>query len=1213
MGGYRGVRPRPKVRVPVPVSPPRRRATPPGSPRSPVGSGTQGSLRQYLAATSAWTELVVQEFKRTDGDNDGFVSLTEVSAMTVSLWRICGLRHVPTEGDLVKWFDEKNADTECLTKSDVTEVMQHFISLPSPPASPAQRRPSVAPDVAAMLESDVGLDQDPASPHSRRTPPLESYRRQRGEMESQPPASPAEENPGSTAGGVGCEDHDTCPDTTAAMEEYQSKGWAFDTSKHAMRRNELHCPVFDYECMREPDDSAAHRKANMLATTSKRKRELLAALEASGSKFDWNGNDMALLQELFTVQNEDGTAGLREHEFVALMHAKKDAGGGEGMHPKKLFVRIDTIKDGCITWEEFSEYLVRGGAADSAEQGEDEEITPYVLTHHSKRLKMGAGQRQTYHKGRITRVVVHQDCDRYYTASEDGTVKSWLARNLKYDTTVHDAGSAHITDLIITGGAKNLIVAQRNRTVHSFTCSASGTHHLRAFVGAQYLGWECRPYHDPAEPHGPLCQLGGMPTQDVVLGEDPFDDKMVDSEGRIANLSKDMSHKVAKKMLVRRRHKEEYTALEGLTDGIGAIASLPLGFVKIDGEPLLLGTDRGALLLYGIPSVADVFLRPLKTGAAGTGPGVHATWMPHKQEITGLAVAVEKKCVVSSSLDRTIKFTSVERGHVVMKLSTESEQGGFLGFQSNTSLQMLASFSGSAKVQVWDQVAIHTERPRTVLTGHTEHVTAVLWIDKARLGAAGGMPARSSIIENQTDQVHLVTLSSADKCIKIWDAKHFRCLQTIGDRVRRWPQDALSALAYDYKRQCIVVGACAHLISFRDQDTEKKTLVNEQQKGQGVAMDFAGHLEPVRVLAYSPDFEHLVTGDSSQVIVWDLGSGERVSGFEVDAGVVRLRFDVGTRRLIVVTDSPCTVAIWDHLVGVKEREYIAKELFSVSCVVHCATELAGRAIQHTSRGSPMTQRSQHLGWMVAGGTSESLYVWLEDPADPHPQIDVYRRVPIPADCGQVRCLDAAGGRVVAGTSLGSLLVFKMEPTSMDLGSFGSFRINCTRPPESLIPLLNQGQQQGSFRRRRASSVTTAPLLGMPSRRASPKPHVLGEDLGATGSGAPSVPLLPTVAVATPAVALPEQTSPPPVSPPPASPPKASPLKGSPKLPGGWQKLKAAVDFKAALAKGQAKAVGGEVNPSKLLAPALTLPSITTMNASGQGIQTRNSPRNSPRN
>eukprot|EP01062_Namystynia_karyoxenos_P002182 TRINITY_DN10767_c1_g1_i1.p1 TRINITY_DN10767_c1_g1~~TRINITY_DN10767_c1_g1_i1.p1 ORF type:complete len:1762 (+),score=443.52 TRINITY_DN10767_c1_g1_i1:73-5358(+) len=989
-----------------------------------------GSVRSFLANSCAWYRLVAHEIRKHDRDSDGRLCLEELYGFIKELWRICGMRRLPSMERTREAFQQHDhAGAGELDRRALIVVLQQLLSDPNLPRKRAER-----------IASPDAEDQ------------------QQHQQQQQPSAEDA-------------------------AEDAEGSGWVVDRRLETLRRYELSGPVFAFECMRDAHDSPALRRMRMVDETHRRKRELLERLggpAAGRRRFDWrNGSDLGLLHELFLVANEDGSVGLREDEFIALLECtqmhRSEAGDhavSSQMQPRKLFLRIDTHCDGVLTWDEFSAFLLRGGADSAEGTAEEEESPPYVLTQASCAVRAGHGSRQLYHKGRISRIVVHPDCDRYYTAADDGTVKAWDSRTLQYETTVHDSNGAHLTDLTVMPNGQ-LIVAQRNRTIHSFQCTPSSTQRIRSFVGAPYLQWECKPVHDPSEPHGPLCQVGGMPTQHVTVGEDPFGNK-VDRDGNM-QVTRDNSHKVARRMLVRRKEREEYTALEELCDGVTVVCPLPPNLARIDGEPLLVGTDAGGLLLYGIPSFPEAFIRPHKTS-----PDSRFTWQPHTQEVTGLAVAVEKRCVISSSLDRTIRFTSLERGGQVMQLSTEcAEKGGVLGFQSHANLQLIASFCGSAKVEVWDQVCIRTDRPRAVCSEHKEDVTAVLWVEK-QADAPERRPSADGEAQRTRSISHLITLSSDDKTIKVWDTRNFRCMQTIIDKGRRWPQDALSSLAYDPKQRALIVGACSHLIAYRDRDTEQKTQAQELV-GSTLSLDFTGHLDIVRAAVYSAGYEQLVTADQQQILVWDMTTGDRIGGFNLDAGVSKLRFDAGGRRLIVVTEAPCTIAVWDHLVGVKVKEFLMPTGINISCVVHCAGENGPRARPGSDAGSPrQAAKKGGLGFLVAGGPCEELIVWVEDTGDARPQVEEWRRLRT-AGHGFPRSLDADSthrGRLAVGTSLGWLLVYSLHPNCMDI----LFRINCVRPPEPLASL--HLQPDSSLRRRRSSFASNdgsrSPRRGSPS-------------------------------------------------------------------------------------------------------------------------------------
>eukprot|EP00662_Eupelagonemidae_sp_cell21_P010303 gene10303-59293_t len=116
----------------------------------------------------------------------------------------------------------------------------------------------------------------------------------------------------------------------------------------------------------------------------------------------------------------------------------------------------------------------------------------------------------------------------------------------------------------------------------------------------------------------------------------------------------------------------------------------------------------------------------------------------------------------------------------------------------------------------------------------------------------------------------LITLSE-DKIIKVWDIRMFRCIQTLTDKERRYPEDKFSGLGYNMHNDAILCGAGVPVV-FRDVDVQARF-----ETGSNWHADYEGHLFPVVACIYNVRLGHLLSADDKFIHVWDVKTGRRLA------------------------------------------------------------------------------------------------------------------------------------------------------------------------------------------------------------------------------------------------------------------------------------------------------------------------------------------------
>ena len=202
--------------------------------------------------------------------------------------------------------------------------------------------------------------------------------------------------------------------------------------------------------------------------------------------------------------------------------------------------------------------------------------------------------------------------------------------------------------------------------------------------------------------------------------------------------------------------------------------------------------------------------------------------------------------------------------------------------------------------------------------------------------------------------------------VKIWDTRHYECIQTIIDRMTYRPEDILSALTYDPITHNIIV--CSIVIKFWPFKTQEEIKTS--------------HEAPVSFARYNTHFDAVVSGDDAGfVAVWDIENGKLMSKFQVHSQqnqkfaesfnpkITTGTFDMKGRRLIT-SGADGTVKIWNFSNGQQ-----LKDLLSADDKPRVDTEITALISIHDSSKYPKVKAPCFL----AVGWDKKLHIWL-DPA-----------------------------------------------------------------------------------------------------------------------------------------------------------------------------------------------------------------------------------------
>ena len=257
--------------------------------------------------------------------------------------------------------------------------------------------------------------------------------------------------------------------------------------------------------------------------------------------------------------------------------------------------------------------------------------------------------------------------------------------------------------------------------------------------------------------------------------------------------------------------------------------------------------------------------------------------------------------MVSSSLDGTLKIGELEslvakrapridssmrserRAQTVRVLGEPSHshspvKHGVYSFAWSNASKLLASCGLERTIALWNPYT-RSSKPLAVLQGHT-----------------------ASILHVAISDFQLFSCST-DKCLKVWDLRSHKCLQTIHDKAAYRPEDRITAMTFDPVHSRLLTGTTRirawPLVKHAKRSTKPK------------------HEHPLCAALYNQNFNQIVSGDeSAQVCVWDVEKGEMVFHFTElhQTKMTAMAFDEAGRRLITGANDG-TVRVWNFSNG----------------------------------------------------------------------------------------------------------------------------------------------------------------------------------------------------------------------------------------------------------------------------------------------------------
>ncbi|KAL0019122.1 hypothetical protein WJX79_001934 [Trebouxia sp. C0005] len=279
--------------------------------------------------------------------------------------------------------------------------------------------------------------------------------------------------------------------------------------------------------------------------------------------------------------------------------------------------------------------------------------------------------------------------------------------------------------------------------------------------------------------------------------------------------------------------------------------------------------------------------------------GLRQVWrqLLHTDWICQLQYVSELNSILSCSLDKRLCLADVEARATVKYL--EGHTQGVRAVDWSRAYSFIASGGLDRNVMLWNPFQLHS---MATLTGHAAAVTHI------------------TINERSSQIISL----SADKVIKVWDIRNNRCLQTLTDKQKHRPEDALTCLMYDPQQKQLLSGSVLpkawRAIHLKPDSSLRR------------------HAHPVCQLAYNSVYQEAISADESGLIcVWKVSTGAlrvRWARAHDDARITSMAFDLNFRRLITGCENG-GVKIWNFSSGecLKELQAISnQEITGIICL-----------------------------------------------------------------------------------------------------------------------------------------------------------------------------------------------------------------------------------------------------------------------------------------
>ena len=576
-------------------------------------------------------------------------------------------------------------------------------------------------------------------------------------------------------------------------------------------------------------------------------------------------DDLRRLKQVFDDSAEDGQ--LNEDGFLAAFGPIL----GQSMADDELrmwFMRIDASANDSIDWDEFSTFLLYsagggsggGPAATKATAGSTPGASSLkraaaggannpnpsangdvLFVKDSRQVSVapteGSGTRISgyNHADAVSRILCHSHVPRYYTASADGTVRVWDANSLELECLLHHS-KAWVTDMLLAKAESKLLLTSVDRVVAIYD---THSHRLaRAFVGNTTTTEKIRMSFE--RPCTRLdIDLRGVSLSRTANSDGDSLEAYRQRQERL-RVSQSTLPTVDLHVLTKMDFPAMSVALASATEAQSLVGNA--GFLGGVHDPAgdqraFFGLSNGSIQSY------DVF-KPTLPDALDCDFHLDA----HRGFVTCLKWSPAAGGLFSSGSDGVLGMVHLEK-NVLVSYTGQHSTHPIHSFDWLETNRVFVTCGTERTINLWAANVASREGPPMVLAGHLSSVTHVV------------CPKGETFIVSM----------DADKCVKVWDTRTLRCIQSSFDYDVYRPMNRLTAISYDDKRRCLVTAAVAPTVW-----PMSRLLVPYPD------LRYNGHQKAVVAMFHNRDFGQIVTLDSESAMLWSLETGTLFLTMTVD-------------------------------------------------------------------------------------------------------------------------------------------------------------------------------------------------------------------------------------------------------------------------------------------------------------------------------------------
>eukprot|EP00759_Apiculatamorpha_spiralis_P016853 PhF_6_TR2312/c0_g1_i1/m.4082 len=630
--------------------------------------------------------------------------------------------------------------------------------------------------------------------------------------------------------------------------------------------------------------------------------------------------DLALLKTRMDAAGTK-TFEIDEDDFVDMIQTHLPTLGRSTEEYKKWFRRIDANANGCVNWDEVGTYLLSEGQQRTLTDNRNFEYITTAQPRHTK--SRGA------HCEEVSQIVVNNRFNKVLTCGKDGKIKQWYGDSLGFEKVIYN-GSRYIVDAKLMSMGQRLLTCQVDRKLCLFDCKQGEM--IRCYAGKKSITIRKKGEEPFLVPVGQeaIGTRGNRSDQkygvSVDLGVSSFNVRQV--------LGQELSLEDFQKKIDEHREFRTHRTIETVTlnDFIEPPQCLEV-FERGSDDLVFMGLRDGKLLGYKM--LGQSFnLDKIYSGQI------------HTEAIAQCRYSKTQQGVFTCSWDRGIKLINIE-SNVHKEFGTEvRHEKSIFTMDWNDNLKMLVTGGTERDLFVWHPVM--EKKPLFKMTGHQASLLKVL------------------IVEAQNQIISL----SADRCMKIWDTRIFKCMQTIHDMSAQ-SEHVFPLVAYDPQRQRIVSGG------------SMPVYYSLKQAHSTFPMHYNGHTNPLVQVLFTNDFQQVITVDHETVNVWNINTGERVFNFmipmEHETRINSAMLDSNGRRLITSTNSG-DIRMWNSFNGQCLNAYESKtiEVHGMAHIQRTGPSLVNAipGLSHDKHGTRKCLVTSTLGQLHIYQDSEQFEVYV---------------------------------------------------------------------------------------------------------------------------------------------------------------------------------------------------------------------------------------------